>query len=142
MISVPPPEIVLQAGDVLRVRCDLEKFKRSRRVKAFYLNRSLNGAMKISKAEDTKLVEAVVALNSDFIGKSLEELQFRENFGATVLALRHRGKLMREKIADTKLNAGDALLLEVKTERYNQFSKILRLSSSRKSSRKYFAATN
>ena len=59
-------------------------------------------------------------LNSDFIGKSLEDLQFRETFGASVLALRHRGKLMREKIADTKLNAGDALLLEVKTDRYNQ----------------------
>ncbi|MCB1023223.1 MAG: anion permease, partial [Acidobacteria bacterium] len=34
--------------------------------------------------------------------------------------LRHRGKLMREKLSEAKLNAGDALLLEVKKDRYNQ----------------------
>jgi di/tricarboxylate transporter len=47
-------------------------------------------------------------------------LQFYERFGVTVLAIRHRGKLMRVRISDTKLSAGDALLLEVKTERYHQ----------------------
>ncbi len=72
------------------------------------------------ESEDTRLVEAVVALNSYFINKSLKELQFRENFGATVLALRHRGRLMRDKLSETKLDAGDALLLEVKSDRYNQ----------------------
>ncbi len=71
------------------------------------------------------MVEAVVAPNSYFIGKSLKELQFRENFGATVLALRHRGKLMREKISDTKLNAGDAFFWRLKPNDTINYSKIL-----------------
>ncbi len=65
-------------------------------------------------------MEVVVAPNTDFVGNTLVGLRFRETFGATVLALRHGGKLMREKIADTRLSAGDVLLLEVKTTRYNQ----------------------
>ena len=69
---------------------------------------------------DIKLVEAVIAPGSEFVGKSLKELQFRDRFGVIVLAIRHRGKLMREKLSDTKLSAGDAMLLEVKNERDNQ----------------------
>ncbi|MEO6590429.1 MAG: SLC13 family permease, partial [Pyrinomonadaceae bacterium] len=120
MISVPPPDLILLAGDVLRVRCDLEKFNKIKAREGVLFKPHFKWRDEDVETPDTKLVEAVVALNSDFIGKSLEVLRFRETFGATVLALRHRGKLMREKIADTKLNAGDALLLEVKTERYNQ----------------------
>lgn len=120
MIAVPSPDFVLRAGDVLRVRCDLEKFNKIKAREGVLFKPQFKWRDEDIETADTKLVEAVVALNSDFIGKSLEDLRFRENFGATVLALRHRGRLMREKIADTKLNAGDALLLEVKTERYNQ----------------------
>lgn len=120
MISVPPPDFVLHEGDVLRVRCDLEKFNKIKAREGVLFKPQFKWRDEDVETPDTKLVEAVVALNSDFIGKSLEDLRFRETFGASVLALRHRGRLMREKIADTKLTAGDALLMEVKTDRYNQ----------------------
>ncbi len=120
IFSVPPPDFILHSGDVLRVRCDLEKFNKIKAREGILFKPQFKWRDEDIETADTKLVEGVVALNSDFIGKSLEHLKFRETFGATVLALRHRGKLMREKIADTKLNAGDALLLEVKTERFNQ----------------------
>lgn len=120
LISVPLPEVVLRAGDILRIRCDLEKFKKIQAREGVLFKPHYKWSDSEVEAKDTKLVEAVVAPNSELVGKSLENLQFRENFGAIVLALRHRGKLMREKIADTKLNAGDALLLEVKNFRYKQ----------------------
>jgi di/tricarboxylate transporter len=122
VIHLPSPEEILRANDVLRVRCDLERFKKIREREGVLLKPRYKFRDEDIEAEDTKLVEAVVALNSYSIGKSLKELQFRENFGATVLALRHRGKLMRETLADTELNAGDALLLEVKADRFNQLS--------------------
>jgi di/tricarboxylate transporter len=120
ILAVPSPETVLQIGDVLKIRCDLEKFKKIQARKGILFQPQYKWHDEDVESEDTKLVEAVVALNSYFINKSLIELNFRENFGASVLALRHRGKLMRDKLSDTKLNAGDALLLEVKADRYNQ----------------------
>ena len=116
---VPSPEMVLEAGDVLRVRCDLEKFKKIRQRQGVSLMPKFKWRDEDIESDDTRLVEAVVALNSYFINKSLKELEFRENFGATVLAVRHRGKLMRDLVSETKLDAGDALLLEVKKSRYN-----------------------
>ncbi len=119
-ISVPSPDMILQAGDVLRIRCDLEKFKKIQAREGILFKPQFKWRDEDVQSQDTKLIEAVVALNSYLINKSLKDLEFRENFGASVLALRHRGKLMREKLSDTKLNAGDALLLEVKLDRLNQ----------------------
>ncbi len=120
VFSVPSADMILKAGDVLRVRCDLEKFNKIRARQGVNLKPRFKWSDESVESEDTRLVEAVVALNSYFINKTLKELEFRDNFGATVLALRHRGRLMREKISETTLDAGDAMLLEVKLDRLNQ----------------------
>ncbi len=120
VFSVPSPDMILEAGDVLRVQCDLERFKKMQEREGILFKPQFKWRDEDVESEDTRLVEAVVALNSYFINKSLKELAFREEFGASVLALRHRGKLMREKLSEVKLNAGDALLLEVKKDRFNQ----------------------
>ncbi len=120
MIPVPSPNIVLQKGDVLRVSCDLEKFKKIQAREGVLFKSQYKWRDKDIETSEVKLVEVVVAPNTEFVGNTLEGLQFRETFGATVLAMRHGGRLMREKLADTKLSAGDVLLLEVKTTRYNQ----------------------
>ncbi len=118
--SVPSPDMILREGDVLRVQCDLAKFKKMQEQEGILFKSQFKWRDEDVESEDTRLVEAVVALDSYFINKSLKELSFREEFGASVLALRHRGKLMRETLAEAKLNAGDALLLEVKKDRLNQ----------------------
>jgi len=118
--SVPSPDLVLQNGDILRVRCDLEKVKKLQAWEGILFKPQFKWRDADVESEDTRLVEAVVALNSNFIGKTLKDLRFREAFGATVLAVRHRGKLMRETLSETELDAGDALLLEVKKDRFNQ----------------------
>jgi di/tricarboxylate transporter len=98
----------------------LEKLKEIMDREGISIKPRLKWSEKDVESEDTRLVEAIVALNSYFINKNLKELAFRENFGATVLALRHRGRLMRDKISETPLDAGDALLIEIKNDRYNQ----------------------
>jgi di/tricarboxylate transporter len=117
---VPDAEMILEVGDVLFVRCDLEKFKKIQKREGVLLKPRFKWQDENLETENLKLIEAVVAPNSSFTNKSLQEMKFRKNFGATVLAIRHRGKLMREKLSDIKLKDGDALLLEVKTERYKQ----------------------
>jgi di/tricarboxylate transporter len=120
VIHVPSPDFVFQEGDVLRVRCDLEKFKQIQSRAGVLFKSQFKWSDKDVETTEVKLVEAVVGLGSDLVGKSLEDLSFYERFGAIVLAIRHRGRLMREKIADTKLSAGDAMLMEVKTDAYKQ----------------------
>lgn len=119
-IPLPAATEVLKAGDILRVRCDLDKFKKIHQRQGVIFKPEIGWRDEDIQSFDAKLVEGVIAPHSEFIGKTLKDLNFREEFGATVLALRHRGVLMREKLSETKLDAGDALLLEVRKRRYNQ----------------------
>ncbi|REJ75364.1 MAG: sodium-coupled transporter [Acidobacteria bacterium] len=119
-IPLPAATELLRAGDILRVRCDLEKLKKIREREGIVFKPQYQWKDEDILTEGTKLVEGVIAPHSEFIGKTLQDLNFREEFGATVMALRHRGVLLRDKLSETKLDAGDALLLEVRKRRYNQ----------------------
>jgi len=66
------------------------------------------------------LVEAIVGRNSSLIGRTLEEIDFRQRVGAFVLAIRREGAILRDKIARIRLQFADDLLLVVPEERMGQ----------------------
>ncbi|UCE02879.1 MAG: SLC13 family permease, partial [Candidatus Latescibacterota bacterium] len=113
-VTLPAPETVLQAGDHLLVRCSVEKIKALREDVGVELRPSIQWRDEDLELTDTTLVEAVIAPNSALNGRSLRESRFRNRFGAVVLAIRHHGQLLRENLARSILQAGDALLLEVR----------------------------
>ena len=116
-IPLPPSRITLQAKDVLRVVGDVEMIKKLQEREGIKL-KAEEGVRTRKKGEDTMvLVEAIIAPNSRLEGKSLKQLRFRDRFGVTALAIRHRGKLKRTNVNAVKLLAGDALLLNVKKDR-------------------------
>ena len=121
--AVPTPDFILEEGDVLRVRCDLEKLYKIRDLEGVLFKPQYKWRESDFETDEVNLVEVVIAPNTEFAGSTLEKSDFRERFGATVLAIRHRGRLVREKLSDTKLDAGDALLLEVKTNSYKQLKR-------------------
>lgn len=121
---MPGGDLVLEEGDILKVRCDVEKIKTLKERQGISLKsdakfnelKSLpNGSDK--EVEKLVMVEAVIAPNSHFEGKTVKQLGFRQRYGATVLAIRHRGEVMRDKVANTVLRSGDTLLIEVDRDR-------------------------
>lgn len=57
------------------------------------------------------LVEAVVAPGSRMIGRTIEQLSFRAQTGCIVLGLQRRARMIRGRMDDIRLEAGDLLLL-------------------------------
>lgn len=120
-MGMPRPDTVLRAGDELLVRCNIEKIKKLEERQGVALKSQLRLRDADLNTDELMLVEAVVAPNSVLAGKSMKDIQFRSTFGAIVLALRHRGGgLVREKLATARLNAGDALLIEIDREGYER----------------------
>jgi di/tricarboxylate transporter len=119
-VSIPPPGMTLEAGDVLRVRTDVQRIRELQGRVGVWLKPGIKWREEDLESEDAALVEAVVALNSPLEAKTLEEVRFRSTFGGTVLAIRHRGQLLHENISTTPLVAGDALLVEVRRDRLEQ----------------------
>lgn len=128
-ITLPLPDARLRPRDVLRVRGSLEAIRSLARHQDFELlharrfrEKDLQGGKAGEDLEEggLRLLEVVIPPGSGLEGSTLEESKFRNEYGATVLAIRHRGKLQRERLKSTRLIAGDTLLLEIKRERLPQ----------------------
>ena len=114
----------LEAGDLLRVRCDIEKIRRAEEREGIVLKPGLKWREGDLHAAETSLLEVLVAPGSALEGKTLKETGFRQMYGGTALAIRHRGELMRERLATTPLRSGDVLLVEVRSDRISALKRI------------------
>jgi di/tricarboxylate transporter len=116
-MTLPRVNTVLEEGDVLWVRSDLESMRAFRAADWVRIRPRRKWEDHGLEADDATIIEAVVAPGSPLIGKSLKESDFRNRFGATVLAIRHHDEIRHSRLATTPLAAGDALLLEVPSSR-------------------------
>ncbi|MDX1440034.1 MAG: SLC13 family permease, partial [Rubricoccaceae bacterium] len=64
--------------------------------------------------EDLPLVEAVVSSGSHLVGKTLKEINFREQYGGVVIGIQQRGESVDGALGRVPLQAGDVLLIEGK----------------------------
>ena len=118
----PSGNMVLRENDLLNVRCDVKKIKELGEREGIELKPRED--QQEERSEDVLLVEAVLAPNSDVVGKTLKQMRFRQRYNANVLAIRHRGEIMHEKLIDTVLRAGDTLLLEVEKEHLMELKRL------------------
>ncbi len=109
-----PRSQVLEVGDVLLVRGDWDKIEDFR--KRADLEIDPEDRYGHDKSSARILVEVMVKPASTIEGSSLEELDFRRNHDAIALAIHQRGRILRDKIKDVRLTAGDVLLLLVNDE--------------------------
>ncbi|HYG63823.1 MAG TPA: SLC13 family permease [Thermoanaerobaculia bacterium] len=116
-LADPGPRTVLAAGDLLRVRCDVQKIRLAEQQKGIVLKSGLKWRDEDSAPSEAALLEAVIAPGSALVGKTLKEAGFRQIYGGTALAIRHRGEIMRERLGTTRLRPGDVLLVEVRRDR-------------------------
>jgi di/tricarboxylate transporter len=115
----PLPSIMLEAGDVLRVRCDVATIRELKDRVGVVLKAEHTLREDDFDEEDLLLVEAIIAPNSMLEGRTIKGVRFRNTFQANALALRHRGALLRKGFSETRLKAGDALLIQVRKENYD-----------------------
>jgi len=126
--EMPHSDMRLMADDLLKVKCNVESIKKIKEREGVYFKSDFKLKDKDIETENIILHEAIIAPNSIFIGKSLKDMNFRNRYHSTVLAIRHKGELTRENVAKTKLYAGDALLIET-TQEHLPLLKQLNLSS-------------
>jgi di/tricarboxylate transporter len=66
-----------------------------------------------------ELAEVVLAPTSSLRCKTLREIDFRSRFGLAVLAIRHQGKTLFERLGDVSIDLGDSMLLQGSVDKIN-----------------------
>lgn len=115
-IPFPPPTLVLQAGDVLRLRANVAHITALQERQGITIRPKAKWSSRLLAEGPTRQVEVILAPHSRLEDRTLREARFAATFGAMVLAIRQRGRLMHDDLENTRLQAGDALLVEAPAE--------------------------
>lgn len=67
---------------------------------------------RIQPDEDVHIFEAVLAPRSPLINNTLRQVEFRERYGFTAMAIWRQGEVITERLRDVSLRFGDMLLLQ------------------------------
>lgn len=121
--SMPSSRMQIHAGDVLRLRGDVEMLSKVQEREGIRLRPHEKWESRNLSDGPTVQVEVVVAPGAMLDGRTLRQVRFAALYGSMVLAIRQRERLRHGDLEDTVLRAGDALLVEVPTERLSALRK-------------------
>jgi di/tricarboxylate transporter len=65
------------------------------------------------------LAEVVLAPSSSLRCKTLQEIDFRSRFGLAVLAIRHQGETLFQRLGEISIDLGDSMLLQGSVDKIN-----------------------
>ncbi|HKC87216.1 MAG TPA: SLC13 family permease [Blastocatellia bacterium] len=131
---LPHGEAVLRPGDVLLVRGKPDKILSIKESQGLGIK---SDTMSVQEAQigavlydgrrdarhdgrsdtETVIVEAIIAPNSTFVGRTLRQIHFRSRYGADVLAIYRHDQALYENLEDIQLRVGDMLLIQGRRRR-------------------------
>jgi di/tricarboxylate transporter len=110
-IQMPEPWETLQANDRLVIEGRLSDFEILQELEKLVIERRTRPDIKALVSGNVGLVETILSPQTTLAGMTLRQLNFREKYGLSVLAIWREGKVYRSNLRDMALRFGDALLL-------------------------------
>ena len=106
----------MEAEDLLLVQGRIEDILRVKEAAGIEIKADFELSDHLLETTEVELFEAMVLRGSDFIGRTLKGLRFRQRYGLTVLAINRHGVALLSKISTISLRFGDVLLVQGKRE--------------------------
>jgi len=101
----------LQPGDVLIMQGPVPTIGQLLQSSDFQLQEELKINDKTLRSVDLVTVEALLSPTADYIGRTLQQMDFSREYGFTVMGISRHGRTIRERPMATPLEYGDCLLL-------------------------------
>jgi di/tricarboxylate transporter len=114
---LPPFDVTLQEDDVLIVAATRKSLSKLLSSRPAYLKGMLSIAgfkdeeRETDEQEAIVISEAVIAPGSRMIGRNIEQIGFRRQTNCLVLGIQRRSRMIRTRMLDIRLEAGDVLLI-------------------------------
>jgi di/tricarboxylate transporter len=110
--ATPHRNTRIDAGDLLVVEGQLENVLQLREKLDVSIEEEYGPPLETFEGEDYVVVEATVAPRSPIAGRTLRDMQFRDKYGFTVMAIRRHDELITQRLREVRIDFGDTLLLK------------------------------
>ncbi|MDW7739023.1 MAG: SLC13 family permease [Bacillota bacterium] len=115
---MPGPDALLEENDLLVVEGRPVDIEALRGHQTLQINRNPSIDLKNLETDSLTIVEVMLSPHTSLTGKTLRQLNFREKFGVSVLAIWRGDRAFRTGLNDIKLHLGDTLLCYGKRDRF------------------------
>lgn len=129
---LPHGEAILRPGDMLLVRGKPDKILSIKESQGLDIKSDTMSVQEelsprqplpdggpAGREDAATIVEAIIAPNSTFVGRTLRRIHFRSRYGADVLAIYRHNQALYENLEDIQLRVGDMLLIQSRPRRIN-----------------------
>ncbi|MDT0651569.1 SLC13 family permease [Autumnicola edwardsiae] len=108
-------DTMLRQGDLIKLLTDPESLAKLKTNRHYAVIGDKKDISEIKPTEETKeekkIYEVMIPYGSGLAGKSLRQINFRNTYYASVLAIRHRKETITQDVAHVELKEGDMMLL-------------------------------
>ncbi|MGA9994056.1 MAG: SLC13 family permease [Pyrinomonadaceae bacterium] len=108
----PSSDLKIEAQDLLLVQGRLEDILRVKTEAGIEIRADFKLSDNVLESSDVELFEVMVLRGSDFVGRTLKGLKFRQRHQLTVLAINRHGVVLLSKLSTVSLRFGDVLLVQ------------------------------
>ncbi len=137
---------VVREGDILVLRVDRESLVGLMDAEGLDFAPDVDATDELLEGEESdireegeqRLVEIVLTPDTNLLGETLETLNFRQRYDATVLAIRRGGEIIHQRMDKRRLRAGDTLLIQATEDTVNRFGRDRNFVVAQELTRPYF----
>jgi di/tricarboxylate transporter len=110
--TVPLPDAVLHAGDVLILEGEPEALERAIAAAGLQLEGQHRGAVTDTAAADIGVIEAVIGRDSILVGQNAGRIALHDRHGVNLIAVSRSGERLSVRLRDINLCPGDVIVLQ------------------------------
>ncbi len=107
-----PAQVVIRPDDILLLHGNVEQIIDMEGKYGLKMLKDARVSDQELSAHDMKLSEVLIPPDSNLIGRTLRDAAFFRRHKLTVLAIQRRGRTLRNRLADFRLNENDTVLLQ------------------------------
>ena len=114
--TTKPPKTRMREGDILLLHGNMDKLIAMQDKYKLRLHAKAKMDDQKISSDEIRLIEVLIPPRSRLVDRTLQTFEFFRRFGGIVFAIQRRGKIIRDRVAEIRLNDGDTLLLEAGKE--------------------------
>ena len=104
-------DLIIEQNDCLVIECSAQNLLNAQEALKFEIQVDQDFRLNEFDTGKSSIFEATLSPRSTIVGKTLNEVKFRDRFGFSALAIWRDGGVITQNLRDVRLRFGDALLL-------------------------------